>query len=314
MNPAARAVFALRLEDFSASLPASLIGRFAHFAEGKQGGFAKVKIPGAASLSCSIEILKLADGQDGLIVAEVGDEEERQATPAPANFRKAKSESKKTLKKAPANSAQPRRKTLQTPAALTAEEMRAFKAVGRKVLRLCVDKKCLKELPAAAALPAPASSESPSPESPAQPLTEVLAAFDLVLFLSEGLDIVGVQGRATRLGWRKAKLARKTVHDLFAPYDRALLRRMLKKLRGQSVYGSRDTLVVCSENGKALPCRAVAGRWDQDNAAFFLAFISLEPPARLKRSQAANRVAAGASRLSSGDLLQLRNRATRGSP
>ena len=83
MNPAARAAFAVRLEDFSASLPASLIHHFAQFAERKEGGFAKVKIPGAPSLGCSIEILKLADGQDGLIVAEVGDEEERRPPPAP---------------------------------------------------------------------------------------------------------------------------------------------------------------------------------------------------------------------------------------
>ena len=290
MNPAARAAFALRLEDFSASLPASLIGRFAQFADRKEGGFAKVKIPGAASLSCSIEILKLADGQDGLIVAEVGDEEERLAPPAPSNFRKSKGEPK-TVKKAPAISAKPRRKTLQTPPTLTAEEMRAFKAVGRKVLRLCAKKKGSKERSAAvAALPDPASSESPavSPDGPAQSLTVVLAAFDLVLFLSESLEIVGLRGRATQLGWRKAKLARKSVGDLLAPYDRALLRRMLKKLHCQTVYGSRDTLVVCSENGNALPCRAVAGRWEQDSAMFFLAFISLEPPARLKRSQPAN--------------------------
>jgi hypothetical protein len=66
---------------------------------------------------------------------------------------------------------------------------------------------------------------------------------------------------------------------------------MLKKLRAQTVYGSRDTLVVSSENGEAVPCRAVAGRWEHENAAFFLAFISLELPARLKCSQPANGMA-----------------------
>jgi hypothetical protein len=294
MNPAARAAFALRLEDFSASLPAGLIRRFAQFADRKEGGFAKVNIPGAPILGCSIEILKLADGQDGLIVAEVEDEEERRLLPAPAYAKASKSEPKKTIKKAPAGSAKGRSKTPQTPPALTAEEMRAFKAVGRKVLRLCAEKECPNEPTAArGALPAPASSESAagSPDRLAQTLTDVLAAFDVVLFLGEGLDIVGVRGRAAQLGWRKSNLTGKTVGALLAPYDRALLRRMLKKLRSQTVYGSRDTLVVSGENGEALPCRAVAGRWEHENAAFFLAFISLEPPARLKRSQPANGMA-----------------------
>jgi hypothetical protein len=294
MNPAARAAFALRLEDFSASLPASLIRRFAQFAERKEGGFAKVKIPGAPSLGCSIEILKLADGQDGLIVAEVGDEEERRPPPAPSYAKESRSEPKKTIKKALAGSAKGRGKTPQPPPALTAEEIRAFKAVGRKVLRLCAEKECPNEPTAAGSpLPAPSSPESPagSPDQPAQTLTDVLAAFDVVLFLGEGLEIVDVRGRAAQLGWRKANLTGKTVAALLAPYDHALLRRMLKKLRSQAVYGSRDTLVVSGENGEALPCRAVAGRWQHENAAFFLAFISLEPPARLKRSQPANGMA-----------------------
>jgi hypothetical protein len=296
MNPAARAAFALRLEDFSASLPAGLIRRFAQFADRNEGGFAKVKLPDTPGLSCLIEILKLADGQEGLIVAEVGDEEERGATPAPSNFRKSKSQPKKTVREARVGFAKPRRKTKQTPPALTAtpptltaEEMRAFKAVGRKVLRLCAERPTAAGVP----LPAPASSESLAgpPNRRAQMLTDVLAAFDVVLFLSESLDIVGVRGRATQLGWRKAKLTGKTVGDLLAPYDRALLRRMLKKLRDQTVCGSRDPLVVCSENGNALPCRAVVGRWQHDNAAFFLAFISLELPARLKRLRPANGMA-----------------------
>ncbi len=291
MNPAARAAFALRLEDFSASLPASLIRRFAQFAERKEGGFAKVKIPGAPSLGCSIEILKLADGQDGLIVAEVGDEEERRP---PAQASQVKERAEEDYQEGSGRLRKGSRKNAAAPPALTAEEMRAFKAVGRKVLRLCAEKECPNEPTAAGSpLPAPSSPESPagSPDQPQQTLTDVLAAFDVVLFLGEGLDIVDVRGRATQLGWRKANLTGKTVAALLAPYDHALLRRMLKKLRSQTVYGSRDTLVVSGENGEALPCRAVAGRWEHENAAFFLAFISLEPPARLKRSQPANGMA-----------------------
>ena len=288
MNPAARAAFGPRLEDFSASLPASLIRRFTQFTERNAGGTAKVKILGVPGLSCSIEILKLADGQDGLIVAELSEGEEFQSTPAPSPSRKPAKGPKKTLRKAGTahRPAAPR-----TPPTLTAEEMRAFNAVGRKVLRLCEDKKHSKE--AAAAMPLPAPSEiACSPGRPAHALRDILAAFDLVLFLSESLDIVGIQGRAARLGLRKAKLAGKSVGDLMLPYDRTVLRRMMKKLRGQAAYGSRDALLICGENGNAKPCRAILGRWEDGDAAFFLALHSMDLPARLRRPQRADSVAA----------------------
>jgi hypothetical protein len=288
MNPAARAAFALRLEDFSASLPASLVRRFAQFTERKEGGAAKVKIPGVPGLNCSIEILKLADGQDGLIVAELGEGEERQSQPAP--FVKPAKAPKKPLRKTMTGQ---RRTASRTAPTLTSEEMRAFKAVGRKVLRLCKDKKYSKEAVAAVSLPAP-SEIAPSPERPAHAVRGILAAFDLVLFLGESLDIVGIQGQAARLGLRNAKLTGKSVGDLVLPYDRTILRRMMKKLRFQAACGSRDALVIRDENGNAKPCRAILGRWDDGDAAFFLALLSLDLPARLTRPQRAAAVAAAA--------------------
>ncbi len=290
MNPAARAAFALRLEDFSASLPPGLIRRFAQFAERKEGGTAKVKIFGGPSLSCSIEILKLADGQDGLIVAEIG---EAEAHPAPrplSKSRKTAAQPDKTRRKAPARPATQSRKAPNAPPALTAEEMRAFKAVGRKVLRLCEDKKPSKEAPAAV-IPPILSNVALSPDRSAQAFMDVLAAFDLVLYLDDGLGIVRLQGRAARLGWRKASLTGKSVEDLVLRRDRAVLRRMVKKLYGQASQSSKSTLVFQGESGNAIPCRAILGRWGDDGAAFFLALLSLELPARLKGLQPEGAVA-----------------------
>ncbi len=292
MNPAARAAFALRLEDVSATLPASLVRRFEQFAERKEGGAAKVKIPGVPGLNCSIEILKLADGQDGLIVAELGEGEECVSPSVPSTSRKPAKGFKKTVRKA---GTRRDRTAPGTPPTLTAEEMRAFKAVGRKVLRLCEDKKNSREVAAAVSLAA-LSDVSSSTDRPAHALRDILAAFDLVLFLGEGLDIVSIQGQPARLGLRKAKLAGKSVGDLVLPYDRTILRRMMKKLRGQAAYGSRDALLICDENGNAKPCRAILGRWDDGGAAFFLALLSLDLPARLRRPQRAGFVRA-ASRL-----------------
>ena len=288
MNPAARSAFALRLEDFSASLPASLMRRFAHFAESKEGGFAKVKIAGAPTLTCSIEILKLADGQDGLIVAET-EAEERPAKPVPCAPVKA---AKKAVRKTSAGTA--RRKAPKAPPTLTTEEMRAFKAMGRKVLRLSEDKKHAPrtlEAPLPVPAPSPFGAAGLSPVRAAQTLADILAAFDLVLFLSDSLDIVGLQGRAPRLGWRKAKLTRKNAGDLLPPHEQAILQRMVKRLGGETSKRSRDTLVVRGEAGDGAPCRAVLGRWGEGGAAYFLALFSLELPARLKRAQPVNAVA-----------------------
>ena len=168
--------------------------------------------------------------------------------------------------------------------------MRAFKAVGRKVLRLCEDKKHSKE--AAAVLLPTASDVSCSPEPPTHALSDMLAAFDLVLFLGENLDIVGIQGRAAKLGLRKGKLAGKSAGGLLLPYDRAILRRMMKKLQRQVAYCSGDALLIRGDNGNAMPCRAFAGRWEDGNAAFFLALLSLDLPARLRRPQRPNSVSA----------------------
>ncbi len=293
INPAARAAFALRLEDFSASIPASLIRRFAQFAERNESGAATLKIPGVQSLSCSVEILKLADGQDGLIVTESDGATARPPAPPPAPEKPKKQ--KRIVRKAPASSAGPRRKAPETPPTLNADEMRAFKAVGRKVLRLCEEKK---QLPPRAAAPEPAASPASVREtsglatSRAQALKDVLGAFDLVLFLSDDLDIVGFRGRPARLGLRRGKLTGTAAAYLLVPQDRTILRRMLRKLEGPTACVSRDALFVRSESGNAIPCRTVLGRLGEQDAAFFLAFISLKLPVKLERSQPANAMAA----------------------
>lgn len=284
MNPAARAVFASRLEDFSAAIPASLARRFAQVAASGESGVVKVKIAGAPRLSCSVEILNLADGQDGVIVAELGEEEEARARALPSPAASPAKAPRKSVRKAPAKAK--RQAALKQAPVLTAEEMRAFKAVGRKVLRLCSsDTRRAGE--AAVAEPGVSAKSAVSPDR-AQALTEIFAAFDLVLFLSEALDIVGLKGRPARLDWRKSNLSGKSVTDLLAPFERSILRRMLKKLDRRSALSAAGMLLVGGEGGEATPCRAILGRSPEAGAAFFLAFVSLEPPARLKRLQTAS--------------------------
>ena len=57
---------------------------------------------------------------------------------------------------------------------------------------------------------------------------------------------------------------------------------MIKKL-GAGTKICRDTLVLSSEAGGSIPCRAILGRCPDGNARYFLALLSLELPSRLKR-------------------------------
>ena len=287
MNPAARAAFTLRLEDFSAAIPTSLVRRFSQIAAKRESGFVKVKVAGVPPLACSVEILNLADGEEGVIVAELGEGEEPRPQLALSLPSKQAKLPRKTVRKAPTKA--PRQAAPKAPPTLTADEMRAFKAVGRKVLRRCADKKRSEKPPAPACAPIHANCEA-SPEQPAPALANILAAFDLVLFLSDDLDISEMKGRPVRLGWRKANLTGKSVTDILPSYDRGILRRMLKKLRDQPARCSAATLAVAGENGNEAPFRAILGRAPASNTAFFLAFISLDLPPRLKKPQPAKSV------------------------
>lgn len=277
MNPAARSAFGLRLEDFSALLPASAVRRFAQVVTSRERGFVKIGIAGAPPLDCSVEILNLADGEGGVIVAELAEGETRQSQSRSSATTAPKRKSKSAPKQPPAKL---KPQDAPKPTALTSEEMRAFRAVGRTVLRRCADQK-----PAPSMAPSPASPRRSalSRENLSRALMDLLGAFDLVLFLNGRLDILEVKGRPVQLGWRKASLSGKSVADFLPSYERAVLRRMLKKLNGGPAQSAASTLVVTGESGSVTGCRAILSRsWD-GNAAFVLAFMSLEEPQRLKK-------------------------------
>lgn len=273
MNPAARAAFTLRLDDFSASLPLSLRRGFARFAKKKEGGTTKVAIAGGPSLLCSVEVLKLADGQDGLIVVELDDKANglAMATPVSVKPRKKISGQKKTK-------TQPAALQKNGVSVLNADELRAFKAMGRKVLRLSDDKK---QKPHALAPQGP--SHGPRPSAPLdRSMLDCLAVFDLVLSVGPALEILSAKGQPARLGWRKAALSGKCADDLTLRRERPILRRMLKRLHGSASQSAKATLVIQTEAGDEIPCRVMVWRAKEGEAAYGFGLLSLDLPARLK--------------------------------
>jgi hypothetical protein len=287
MNPAARAAFGLCLEDFARSLPAALVRRFEQCLDKQRGASIKVKAGGAA-VQCAVEILKLAGGQDGVIVAEICEGGAPQLSHGSGKKGKGP---EKPARKPPVPVREERALPPARAPALTDEEMRAFKAIGRKVRRLCKEKSRA-EADAKAAVPlsppAPAASidAAPAPGRAAAALPDLFAAFDLVIFLGKELDIVRVSGRPLRLGWRKKALSEKRAPDLLAPPEQTILRRMLKKLNDAPARIAKDTILILSEAGNGTPCRAVIGRSQEGGAAYFLALLSLDLPARLRKQHA----------------------------
>jgi hypothetical protein len=283
MNPAARAAFARPPEDFSNALPLSLIRRFAQCVKNQTCAVLSVKIRGGPALRCSVESLKLAGEEVGLIVAET--EADSLSAPAahPASSKKQAIAVEPKKRKLRAPSVKALSNEPAPPPVLSAEEMRAFKAVGRKVRRLCEEKRLSSAQFATA--PAPARPQARLTDVQAeQTLHTALVAFDLVLLLDGGLEILRVEGRP-RMGWSKAGLMGKPVVDLLPPAGQAQVRRMVGKLkRGAST--ARDSLQVFDAHGSATPCRVVFGHHKAGGAMFFLGVVSLDHPDGLKKREA----------------------------
>jgi hypothetical protein len=304
MNAAARAKFGLSQQDLSKSRPERLTRKFAQVFELPEGkdtnrGTVAFKIARTKAFDCSLEVLKLAGGHDGLIVVELqaieGDPKKTEVSKLTANrvseARKPGGKKRSSVKQAAVTNkgAVPK---------LTAEELRSFKAIGRKVRRLCREKQRAGEC-AGALKPSPPRGPGVmlSGEHAAQTLRNVLSAFDLVLFLDSDFEILGIEGRAQRLGWRKSSLLGKCATELVAFSEHAIFDRAIRKLAGQTPQIRRETLLARSELGEGAICGAILGRWPSEDAAFFLALLSLKIPHRMKKLQSHAFSMAGTYRL-----------------
>jgi hypothetical protein len=291
MNPAARAAFPFPLEQFSKSLSARLICLFARHVASQAPGVLAIKTGRGPSMRCSVEALNLAGGEQGLIVAEAAADED--LTPLPAKVKRAAP--KKAARKTRPAPSKTRAGNSAPPPALTEEEMRAFKAIGRKVRRLCEEKRRAHDedagrAPARETAPASLSAaqdgaKGASPNAdPGQALKDLQSAFDLVLRLGAGLEILSVEGRP-RMGWRKADLKRKSATELLPAQDRALFQRMLKKLQ-KGARSARETLRIFDGKGDSAPCRVVLTRPEGNGGAYLFAALSLALPVRLQSAPA----------------------------
>ncbi len=286
MNAAARAKFGLGVEEVQAALPARLAGRLAECFDaakgnGKACAAVKFKAGRHPAIRCSLEVLDLAGGHQGLIVSEAASAQE------PPNVVRLPTPPKKTITK-PSGKRPATQKRQQQPSEraapagqLTPEELRAFKAIGRTVRRLAREKqRCANAVAEAASSHPPRQSGA---GAGAQATPDLLfSAFDLVLFLDGDFAISRTEGRPQQVGWRKSNLLGKPAVKVLPLPEQTVFRRMIKKL-GAGAKICRETLVFSGEAGGNVPCRAILGRWPDGDTQYFLALLSLSVPARLKR-------------------------------
>jgi hypothetical protein len=289
MNAAARAKFGLNLEALSEALPKSLIRKFSQHLKKAEAGEAaywqvKLRIARHPVVDCCLEVLELASGHHGLVVAEAEAQQIPAVPPRPL----------KALPKAPMLKVPPKRKTAaaaprtlkrpETPVQqLTPEELRSFKAIGRTVRKLCREKHpaAAPALPRAAPLPS-AAQRRPAARAQAT-LGLPFSVFDVVLFLDKKLDIMGSEGRPQCLGWRKQALLGQAAAQLLPAKEQTVLYRMVKKLGSTAIQICKETVIVAGGAGGGKPCRAVLGHWGQGNAHYFLALLALKLPRRMKK-------------------------------
>jgi hypothetical protein len=291
MNAAACAKFGLSPEGLSDALPKSWARKFAQHLDKAEAGEAacrtvKLKIADLPAFDCCLEVLELASGHPGLVVAEA---EAQQSFPAQPLSLKAgpkgaivKMQPKRTARAPALQTFKGRKAPLQQ---LTPEELRSFKAIGRAVRKLCREKR----LAAVPALPRAASRLSYEQRRPAAQARATLclpfSAFDVVLFLDEKLDIAGSEGSPQSLGWRKRGLLGQAVAQLLPEEERSILYRMVRKLGSSSGQIRKETIIVADRTGNGKPCHAVLGYCGQGNAQYYLALLALKIPRRLKKLQ-----------------------------
>jgi hypothetical protein len=295
MNAAARSKFGLDAKKVQAALPAGVTARLAEGfdaanANGKACGTVRFKAGRHPAIPCTFEVMELAGGHKGLIVSETA------AAQEPANVLRLPTPAKKKTVAKPSGK-QPAAQTKRQPAPsnptapisqLTPEELRAFKAIGRTVRRLAREKqRCASAVPKAVAAEPPLQALAGADMQGTSAL--LFSAFDLVLFLDRDFVISRTEGRPQQIGCRKSGLLGKPAANVLQPAEQAIFRRMVKKLNAGAKV-CRDTLLLSGGTG-GVPCRAVLSRWPDGNAHYFLALLSLNLPARLKRSPAFPQIA-----------------------
>ena len=198
MNGAARDRFKLGVQELSAALSKAVIQRLTAFFDSskrKRPATLKIKLGGVSLTFSTVAPLKLAAGDDGLIIAEVREGEGAAAKVSQNAPTKFSAKKPKTAKQVLPEASMTRTLPAQM---LTPEEWQSFRAIGRRVRKLCREKLKGLTLPATPAsapapLPSARSEAKPSQTASRDQVQTMLCAFDMFLLLDADMNVFKVE-------------------------------------------------------------------------------------------------------------------------
>jgi PAS domain-containing protein len=256
---------------------------------------------------CELEGLRLVDGRFGLIIREASaDDVTSPQSPSQRRPRNVLLPQPQGTKLRPKQAAGTGAKQRSQPS-LSAEELACFRAVGRRVRKLCAARNTQGQATADASV----RSSSPACElqeitggAPApRPDALLLQAFDAFVELRPDGVIQTVSGRFSRsAGWGMRSYAGADVEAFAAAQDQPRLRALLEKAIGEPARAVSGELMLQSRDGRLLPCRVIFGLRPTEGAlpphrgGMWMAVISLKMPPRLLRALTSGLDPAPASR------------------
>jgi hypothetical protein len=242
----------------------------------------KIGVPGGTPIDFNPVPMEIEGGRQGLLLTanREGEKEKRavaksqaqaRALAAPAHSGARKKRSRGPFQKNAAAADPVALKAAPAPK-LTEEEARAFKALGRKVRKLCRQKALALNAPKPVAVAKPKADGVAALAA----LTLIMKAFDGFLILNSTGHITKLRGKCNRLGISSSELSGQSATALFSATTAPSLKRAFAQIaRGQAQTAQLD-LMLASKDGSPAPCRVTLGRWPMDESSFFLA-LTLAP-------------------------------------
>ena len=169
------------------------------------------------------------------------------------------------------------------PDRLTEEELKAFQAIGSEIRRLSREKE--RRFPGEPSPSSPAPAATPAGKGAAADFMKpFLAAFDATFLLDERYALQKLAaGKVHRLGLRWQSIKGRSVRETLMPQSLGAFERMTARLSDSKTGVAKEAVLLNCGSGAGLPFRAVLGLWPGEGGKFFLAFVSLEMPSRVKR-------------------------------
>ncbi len=162
------------------------------------------------------------------------------------------------------------------PKVLSADELRSFASLQRKMRSLCKARDTVKSEVARHGATQAARKPVPAPRAIKLPSAETLTnVFDGFLLVDPSGTIVKAKGALRRLGWHAVDLNGSQVLDLVVASDRSAVTRAITKVKAGGKSMVHDTVEILTKRGTPIMCRLTVGPLDPAEHGIFVGLIAV---------------------------------------